>query len=212
MYSSYILLFFFRKGKPSGRGVAAGDPSETESDDDAAPSETASAAQEDTSPPRYNSKGYRITANGNFSMRELELASLIPPKTRDQGAPRMFNASLSISKAFTAVCLIINGKHMPVEKHRDGPNRLILLHTAAQFSLSKDQLGTILEADPVEMGAYLTALARNTQQVLRYTLYGQFSNYMNEKVLTARDVFPSDDVKQHLGLTGENQKKSFMDL
>ena len=124
----------------------------------------------------------------------------------------MFHASLSIGKAFTVVCLIINGKHMPVEKHRDGPNRLILLHTAAQFSLSKDQLDMILEADPVEMGAYVTALARNTQQVVRYTLYGQFNNYMNEKVLTPRDVFPSDDVKLHLGLTGENQRKSFMDL
>ena len=101
---------------------------------------------------------------------------------------------------------------MPVEKHRDSTFCLIVLHTAAQFSLSKDQLDTILEEDPVEMGAYLIALARNTQQVVRYTLYGQFNNYMNEKVLTPRDVFPSDDVKLHLGLTGENQRKSFMDL
>ena len=136
----------------------------------------------------------------------------IPSKTRDEGAPRFYNAALSLSKSFTVASLIIYGKHMPVEKHRDSTSRLILLHTAAQFSLSKDQLDTILEASPLEMGAYVTALARNTQQVIRYTLYGQFSNYMNEKVLTARDVFPSDDVKLHLGLTGENQKKSFMDL
>ena len=203
---------FFRRRKQSGGGVAAEALGETESEDDAAPSETASAGPEDASPARYNSKGYRITANGNFSMRELDLASLVPPKTRAIDAPRFFNASLSFSKAFTVASVIINGKHMPVEKHRDGPNRLILLHTAAQFSLSKDQLDTILEADPVEMGAYVTALARNTQQVVRYTLYGQFNNYMNEKVLTPRDVFPSDDVKLHLGLTGENQRKSFMDL
>ena len=212
MFLLYIAVLFFRKEKPSGGGVAAKADSETESEDDAAPLETASAGQEVASPARFNSKGFRITANGNCSMRELELANQIPSKTRDESAPRMFHASLSIGKAFTVVCLIINGKHMPVEKHRDGPNRLILLHTAAQFSLSKDQLDMILEADPVEMGAYVTALARNTQQVIRYTLYGQFNNYMNDKVLTPRDVFPSDDVKLHLGLTGENQKKSFMDL
>ena len=51
-------------------------------------------------------------------------------------------------------------------------------------------------------------------QFIRYTLYGQFNNYMNDKALTPRDVFPSDDVtvKLHLGFTGENQKKSFMNL
>ena len=155
--------------------MAARALSETESDDDAAPSETASAGQEDSSPARYNSKGFRITANGNFSIRESELASQIPSKTRYEGAPRFFHAALSISKAFTVATFIIYGKHMPVGKHRDITFRLILLHTAAQFSLSKDQLDTILEADPVEMGAYLIALARNTQQVVRYTLYGQLN-------------------------------------
>ena len=64
----------------------------------------------------------------------------------------------------------------------------------------------------MEIGAYVTALARNTQQVVRYTLYDQFNNYMNDKVLTPREVFPSDDVKLHLGLTGDNKKKSFMNL
>ena len=51
-----------------------------------------------------------------------------------------------------------------------------------------------LEADPDVLCAYLTALARNTQQVIRYTLYGQFNNYMNDKVLTQRDVYPSGRV------------------
>ena len=108
-------------------------------------------------------------------MRYLDLASLVPPETRAIDAPRLFNASLALSKAFTVASFIINGKHMPVEKHRDSTNRLILLHTAAQFSLSKDQLDTILEASPMEMGACVTALARNTQQVVRYTLYGQLN-------------------------------------
>ena len=95
------------------------------------------------------------------------LASLVPPKTRYHDAPRFCNASLSLSKAFTVASFIINGKHVPVEKRRDSNNRLIFLHTAAQFSLSKNQLDTILESDPVAMGAYITALARNTQQVVR---------------------------------------------
>ena len=110
---------FFRRRKQSGGGVAAEALGETESEDHAAPSETASAGPEVASQARYNSKGYRITANGNFSMRELDLASLVPPKTRTIDAPRFFNASLSFSKAFTVASVIINGKHMPVEKHRD---------------------------------------------------------------------------------------------
>jgi hypothetical protein len=35
---------------------------------------------------------------------------------------------------------------------------------------------------------------------------------MNEKVLTSRDVFPTEDVKLHLGLTGANAHKCFMEL
>ena len=37
LYSSYIAVLSFRKGKPSGGGVAARALSETESEDDAAP-------------------------------------------------------------------------------------------------------------------------------------------------------------------------------
>ena len=145
-------------------------------------------------------------------MRELDLASLVPPKTRDINAKRFHNASLTFSKAFTAASFVMNGKHIPTEKHRDASNRLILVQTAAQFCLSTEQVHTIMGADPEVLNAYLTALARNTQQVIRYTLYGQFNNYMNEKVLTQRDVYPSDDVKLHLGFTGEHLRKSFMDL
>ena len=35
---------------------------------------------------------------------------------------------------------------------------------------------------------------------------------MNEKVLTSRDVFPATAVKLHLGLTGANAEKVFMEL
>ena len=58
----------------------------------------------------------------------------------------------------------------------------------------------------------MIGLAKNAQQVIRYILYGLTGNYMNEKVLTSRDVFPSTDVKLHLGLTGVNAEKVFMEL
>ena len=101
---------------------------------------------------------------------------------------------------------------MPVEKHRDSALRMILVPSSASCSLSKEQLETILEAEPDVLCAYLTALAKNTQQVIRYTLYGQFNNYLDDKVLTQRDVYPSDNVKLHLCLTGDYQRKAFMEL
>jgi hypothetical protein len=50
-------------------------------------------------------------------------------------------------------------------------------------------LELILGADPEERGAYLTGLAKNKQQVILYTLYGQVDNYMSEKVFTRHDSF-----------------------
>ena len=47
---------------------------------------------------------------------------------------------------------------------------------------------------------------------MQYVLPGLVGNYMNEKVLTSRDVFPADEVKLHLGLTGTNAQKCFMEL
>jgi hypothetical protein len=89
---------------------------------------------------------------------------------------------------------------------------MILVRTAAQYSLSADQLEMLLEEQPDELCAYMTALARNTQQVIRYTVYGQFNNFMDDKVLYQRDVYPSDNVKLHLCLTGNIHRKSFMEL
>ncbi len=62
------------------------------------------------------------------------------------------------------------------------------------------------------MNAYLIGLSKNAQQVIRYLLYGLAGNSMNKKVLTQRDVYPADDVKLHLGLTGNNARKYFMQL
>jgi hypothetical protein len=108
--------------------------------------------------------------------------------------------------------LVVNCLKMPVEKHRDTTMHMILLHTLAPYCLSKESLDAILEADPDECNAYLTGLAKNAQQIIKYTVYGIASNFMAEKVLTQHDVFPAETVKKHLGLTGETTTKSFMDM
>ncbi len=107
--------------------------------------------------------------------------------------------------------LVINGKNMPVEKQRDSQIRMILLRSAAPYCLSQENLDTILGLDPKECNAYLTGLAKNAQQTIKYTAYGLAGNFMADKVLTQHDVFPAEAVKSHLDLTGENTKKSFME-
>ncbi len=70
----------------------------------------------------------------------------------------------------------------------------------------------MLEADRDELSAYEVGLSKNAQQIFKYTLTGMVGTYMNERVFTARDVYPADDVKMHLGLTGDHSKMSFMNL
>ena len=101
---------------------------------------------------------------------------------------------------------------MPVEKQRDSAMRMKLLHSAGPYCLSKVSMDTLLAADPEELHAYLTGLAKNAQQILKYNLYGIAGNFLADKVLTQHDVFPSEAVKKHLGLTGEHATKSFMDM
>ena len=105
-------------------------------------------------------------------MRDLELASRVPTKTKDENTPKWFNASLTLSKAFTLFTLIVHGKNLPIEKIGDENHRLILLYSAALYCLSKDTLDTILGADRDAKNAYLIALAKNAQQVIRYVAYG----------------------------------------
>ena len=144
---------------------------------------------------RINSKRLVVLGNGTISMRDLDLASRVPTKIKDDGFDKLFNARLTLSKAFTLVTLIIHGKNLPIEKIRDETHCLILLRSAVPYSLSKETLDTILGADRDEMNAYLLGLSKNTQQVIRYQLYGLAGNYMKEKVLKQCDVYPADDVK-----------------
>ena len=70
----------------------------------------------------------------------------------------------------------------------------------------------MMEADPDERSTYLIGLAKNAQQLLRYSLCGHAINDVCEKVLTPRDIHPSHDVKLQPALTGEHARKSFMDM
>ena len=161
---------------------------------------------------KRNSKGLVCLMNGNVAMRDLDLASRIPTKTRDDDAAKMFNAKLPLSKAFSLFTMMAYGPRLPIEKARDEDRRRIILRSAAPYSLSVGSLETILEADRDELTAYEIGLTKNAQQVFKYTLPGLLANYMNERVFTPRDVYPSDDVKMHLGLTGAHAKMSFMNL
>lgn len=153
-----------------------------------------------------------ILGNGVVAMRDLDLASRVPTKTKDEDTSKLYNANLTLSKAFTLFTFIVHGKNLPIEKVRDESSRLTLLHSAAPYCLSKESLDIILGADRDEKNAYLIALAKNAQQVIRYVAYGLSGNYMNERVFTGRGIFPADDVKLHLGLTGDNARKCFMEL
>jgi hypothetical protein len=101
---------------------------------------------------------------------------------------------------------------LSVEKHRDEPARLILLQSAAKYSLNAASLKKIMDSETDERSAFIIGLAKNAQQVIRYSLYGQTINFICDTVLTPRDVHLSDEIKIHLGLTGENARKSFMDV
>jgi hypothetical protein len=85
-------------------------------------------------------------------MRELEPASQVPTKTRDENVAKLFNSCLTLSKAFALFILV---ERMHVEKIRDDSHRLILVQSGAQCCLNSETLDTILEADHEERNAYL---------------------------------------------------------
>ncbi len=140
-----------------------------------------------------------LVVNSVVYRRDLNLASRVPTKTRDDDAAKMFHAKLTLSKAFSLFTMMVYGPRMPVEKARDESHRRILLNSAAPYSLSKETLETILRADRDELTAYELGLTKNAKQIFKYTLRGMVGNYMNERVFTRRDVYPADDVKMHLG-------------
>ena len=96
-------------------------------------------------------------------MRDLDLASRIPTKTRDDDADEMFNAKLPLTKAFSLFTMMAYGPRLPIEKARDESHRRILLRSAASYSLSMETLEAILAADRDELTAYDEERSANLQ-------------------------------------------------
>jgi hypothetical protein len=125
---------------------------------------------------------------------------------------KLFKTSLMLRKSFQFFSLVLNGKHLPVEKVRDEDTRMITLRSAAPFAMNDVHVQEFSEKPAEQVSAFAIGLAKNLQQSMRYGLYGMVMNYLSEKVFTPHDVFASDEVKVHLGLTGPNAGKSFLDM
>ena len=142
----------------------------------------------------------------------MELTKSVPTSSRDPETQQLFDANLTVSKAYSLFSLVVYGKDQKTEKNRDEAARWKLFYSAAPYCLSEDTKRIVLETDKEERSAYLIGLAKITQQTMTYAIPGTVINHMCEKVFTVRDVHPSDDVKVHLGLTGDNSGKTFMHL
>ena len=86
---------------------------------------------------RINSKGHAVLRNGVVSMRDLELSADRPTKSRDPDACKLFDTSLTFSKAFQLFSLVHFGKNNPVEKIRDEDARLLLMRCAAKYAMNE---------------------------------------------------------------------------
>ena len=189
---------------------------ETEDDDEAktADSSPQSAGKSavKSAAKKVNAKGLSVLRNGVVSMRDLELCADRPAKSRDPDACKLFDASLTFSKAFQFFSLVHFGKNHPVEKVRDEDARRLLMHCAAKYAMNEGNLAAFFKNPPEQISAFGIGMARNLQQALRYGLYGVTMNFLSEKVFTPRDLYASDAVKKHLGLTGPNEGKCILDM
>lgn len=182
--------------------VQAGDGLETLSDMGSSPGKQKTV----------NRNGLVCLGNGVVSLRHLDLSHEIPSKTRSLESELLFGAKMSWGEAFSFFCLLKCGKNLPIEKHRDHPTRLQIMHSSFKYALDDVQRATLLAAEPAELNAYLLGMARATQQKLRYALYGMTSNHFNDQVFLRRGLRPIEEVQTHLGLVGPHEQKAFMDM
>jgi hypothetical protein len=184
---------------------------ETEDDDE---TKTADSSPQSAgkSSKKINAKGLSVLRNGVVSMRDLELCADRPTKYRDPDACKLFDASMTFSKAFQFFSLVHFGKNHPVEKARDEDARLLLMRCAAKYAMNEVNQDEFFNNPPEQISAFGIGMARNLQQALRYALYGSTMNFLSEKVFTPRDLYASDAVKKHLGLTGPNDGKCILDM
>jgi hypothetical protein len=68
---------------------------------------------------KRSAHGLELLSNGVVSMRALELTKAMPTKARDPEAQKMFEANLTVSKAYSLFSLVLYGKDQKTEKIRD---------------------------------------------------------------------------------------------
>jgi hypothetical protein len=101
-----------------------------------------------------NSKGLAVLSNGVVSMRELELCAERPSKSRDPDASKLFDTSLTFSKAFQFFSLVRFGKNHPVEKARDEDARRLLLRCAAPFAMNEVHVQEFFDSPSEQISAF----------------------------------------------------------
>ncbi len=89
---------------------------------------------------------------------------------------------------------------------------MITLYSAAVFAMNDAHVQEFFAKPAEQVSSFAIGLSKYLQQSMRYGLYGMVMKYLSEKVFTPRDVFGSDEVKVHLGLTGPNAGKGFLDM
>jgi hypothetical protein len=208
-----LSLFAILNRKTAKRPIKDADENNTEDDDETSPLAVTSPQSEGKpAVKRINSKGLEVLRNGTVSMRGLELSTSRPCKSRDPDAIKLFEACLTLSKAFQFFAFVRFGKNHPVEKVRDEDARRLLLRCAAKYAMNEVHVREFFDSPTEQISAFGVGLAKNSQQALKYALYGVTMNFLSDKVFTPRDVYASDAVKLHLGLTGPNAGKCFLDM
>ena len=131
----------------------------------------------------------------------------------------------------------MNGKQMPVEKHRQNDLSELIFLSAAPYALAQDQICEVMAYPENERDAWLLGYAKSAQQKLWYILFfpiiaifpivaiivinviirlfnsyvmpAILNDHLNKKVFTEKGVQPNDLIKRALGL---KKDKSFMEL
>ena len=116
---------------------------------------------------KINRHGLVTLTNGVVSMKGLVLSNAVPSKGRDDDATTLFDAKLSWGQSYALFTFVMCGKEHPVEKARHLGTRLKIMYSAHPYSISREQLSEILEAEQEQSQGYLHGMSKAAQQKLR---------------------------------------------
>ncbi len=78
--------------------------------------------------------------------------------------------SLMLSKSFQFFSLVLNSKHLPVEKVRDEDTRMIHLRSAAPFAMNEVHVQEFFAKPADQVSGFAVGLSKNLQQSMCYRL------------------------------------------